>query len=77
MEASEAPEKSWLMDLLIGSVVVVGRQDYEPAVDGERLEFDGKSETFLVREGGSDFGTRQVGPDEKACAFGGVGHGPR
>lgn len=43
-----APESCWLMDLFVGSVVVVGRQNDESTVDRKRLQFDAEAWTFFV-----------------------------
>src|SRR6202051_2152930 len=49
------------MDLLIGSVVAVGWQDDQAAVDRKRLQFDRESGTVFVREGSADLGPFLLG----------------
>jgi hypothetical protein len=44
------------VSLFVAVVVGVGPEDDEAAVDGEGLQFDGKSGAFFMREGGADFG---------------------
>jgi hypothetical protein len=46
------------MALFVVAAVIrgIGRQDDKSSVDRERLELDGKSGPFLVRESGADLG---------------------
>jgi hypothetical protein len=56
-----APERCWLMGLLIGSVVAVGWEDDKATVDRERLQLNAESQSFLMWKCSTDLGPAFLG----------------